>query len=158
MIDVKRLGHATFSTPDLDRQVEYWTGVMGLVCVHRDAHRAVLATRLGQEAVVLESGDHADLRRIAFQASADTDLDDVATALTRAGIASERRSCITPGIADAITFLDPRGTVVEIFTHSGFHPSDRGGERHRSLEDRPRRLPGAGCAQNGGFLHGGHGI
>ena len=54
MIQVKRLGHATFSTPDLEKQLDYWTRIMGLAVVERDAKRAVLASRLGQESVVLE--------------------------------------------------------------------------------------------------------
>ena len=33
MIKVKRLGHATLATPDIERQVDYWTGVMGLQVV-----------------------------------------------------------------------------------------------------------------------------
>ena len=66
MIQVRRLAHATFSTPDLEKQLDYWTRVMGLAVVERGARHAVLASRLGQESVVLEKGDHADLRRIAL--------------------------------------------------------------------------------------------
>ena len=35
MIQVKRLGHATFTTPDLERQIDYWTRVIGLQIVDR---------------------------------------------------------------------------------------------------------------------------
>ena len=31
MINVKRIGHATFETPDLDRQIDYFTRIAGLV-------------------------------------------------------------------------------------------------------------------------------
>ena len=31
MIKVKRIGHATFETPDVERQIDYYTGVVGLV-------------------------------------------------------------------------------------------------------------------------------
>ena len=47
MLKVKRLAHATFSTPDVPRQVEYWTQVMGLVVVDQSANQAILATKLG---------------------------------------------------------------------------------------------------------------
>ncbi|MPZ39606.1 MAG: glyoxalase, partial [Rhizobiales bacterium] len=57
MIQVKRLAHATFTTPDLEKQLDYWTRIMGLAVVERDARRAILASRLGQESVVLEKGD-----------------------------------------------------------------------------------------------------
>lgn len=59
MIDVKRLGHATLATPDIERQVDYWTAVMGLRVVDRSKDRVLLATKLGQEALALEPGpDH----------------------------------------------------------------------------------------------------
>ena len=31
MIKVRRIGHATFETPDLDKQIEHYTQVTGLV-------------------------------------------------------------------------------------------------------------------------------
>jgi catechol 2,3-dioxygenase-like lactoylglutathione lyase family enzyme len=43
MINVKRIGHATFETPDIDRQVDYYRSVVGLVPVGREANRAYLA-------------------------------------------------------------------------------------------------------------------
>jgi catechol 2,3-dioxygenase-like lactoylglutathione lyase family enzyme len=43
MIQVKRLGHATFNTPDLERMVDYWTRIIGLTLVHKQKNRAVLA-------------------------------------------------------------------------------------------------------------------
>ena len=69
MIDVRRLGHATLETPDLARQIEYWTVVMGLRLVHQDKDRAFLATKLGQEALALERGSQSSLRRVSFQSS-----------------------------------------------------------------------------------------
>ena len=56
MISVKRLGHATLATPDIERQADYWTAVMGLQEVHRSKNFVLLATKLGQEAIALEAG------------------------------------------------------------------------------------------------------
>ena len=121
-IQVRRVAHATLSTPDLDRQVDYWTQIVGLHVVERDAKRAVLATTLGQEALVLEKGDHADLVRIAFQVTPDSDFAAMGTALSEAGVAHELRSDLTPGVKKALTFTDPKGTTVELFSECGFHP------------------------------------
>jgi catechol 2,3-dioxygenase-like lactoylglutathione lyase family enzyme len=123
MIQVRRVAHATLSTPDLEKQVDYWTRVVGLQVVERDARRAVLATRLGQEAVVLESGDHADLQRIAFQVAPDGDLDSMGGALREAGIQYELRSDLTPAVKKALVFKDPKGTLVEIIPDCAFHPT-----------------------------------
>ena len=62
MIQVKRLGHATFTTTDMEKQLDYWTQVIGLCVVARDKDRVVLATKLGQECVVLERGAEAGAR------------------------------------------------------------------------------------------------
>lgn len=125
MIQVKRLGHATLSTPDLEKQLDYWTRIMGLAVVERDAKRAILASKLGQESVVLEKGDHADLQRIAFQVAPGTDLADVARKLGALSVSSERRSDITPGVADAVVFTDPKGTLVELYSDYRFHARDK---------------------------------
>ncbi len=126
-LQVRRLAHATLSTPDLDKQADYWTRIVGLHVIERDANRAVLATILGQEAVVLERGDHADLVRIAFQVAPGSDLADMEIALNKAGVTCERRSDLTPSVKRALSFTDPKGTMVEIFSECDFHPTAAAG-------------------------------
>ena len=46
MIKVRRIGHATFETPDIDKQIEHFTQVTGLVVAAREKDRALLATKL----------------------------------------------------------------------------------------------------------------
>ncbi|HUC52235.1 MAG TPA: VOC family protein [Xanthobacteraceae bacterium] len=121
-IRVRRLAHATLSTPDLDRQIDYWTHVVGLHVVARDAKQAVLATMFGHEAIVLEQGDQADLSRIAFQVAPGSDFADMSAALKEAGVAYELRSDVTPGVKKALTFSDPKGARVELFSEYSFHP------------------------------------
>ncbi len=109
--------------PDLEKQVDYWTRVVGLYVVERDARRAVLATRLGQEAIVLESGDHADsFRASLFQVAPGSDLDGMGSTLKEAGLSFELQSDLTPAVKKALVFRDPKGTLVEIFAECGFHP------------------------------------
>ena len=100
MIQVRRLGHASFSTPDLDRQVEYYCDVLGLQLVGSDKDRAFLACRTGLEAIALERGDAVALKRLSFQVAPGSDFAAIARALGELGIKSERRSGISPGIAD----------------------------------------------------------
>ena len=70
MIDVKRISHATFETPDIDRQIDYFTQIAGLALAERENGRAFLATKLGDLAVQLEKGDHArSARDHPFQAA-----------------------------------------------------------------------------------------
>jgi catechol 2,3-dioxygenase-like lactoylglutathione lyase family enzyme len=125
MIQVRRLGHATLTTPDIDRAIVYYQEIVGLTLIDRDKDRAVLASRLGLEAIALEYGEPNVLSGLSFQVAPETDLADVARAVGKAGIATERRSTISPGIADAVVFRDPKGTLIEIFAGYTFAPEDR---------------------------------
>ena len=39
MINVKRISHATFETPDIDRQIDYFTQIAGLTLTERENGR-----------------------------------------------------------------------------------------------------------------------
>src|SRR5712675_2296466 len=124
MLQVKRIGHATLTTPDLERQLDYYTRVIGLSVVHKEKGRAILATKVGQEVVVLEHGDRPAGVRLSFQVAPGTDLGELSARLSKEGIRSEPRSGITPGISQAIVFRDPKGTSVEIFSDYSFTKDD----------------------------------
>src|SRR5262245_9176205 len=124
MLQVKRIGHATLTTPDLERQLDYYTRVVGLSILAKEKGRAILATKPGQEAIVLEHGERPAGVRLAFQVAPGSDLGELSARLSKAGIKSERRSGITPGIAQAIVFTDPKGTSVEIFSDYTFAKDD----------------------------------
>ena len=89
MIDVRRVGHATFTTPDLERQVAYYSDVLGLIVTERDKNRAFLATRTGLEAIALERGDKPELTRLSFQVAPDADFNAYAKELSGHGINSD---------------------------------------------------------------------
>ncbi len=125
MIQVKRLGHATFTTPDLERQIDYWTNVIGLSIVDRGKDHCMLATRLGHESIALERApEQGHLRRLSFQAKPGSDLGELAANLLGHGVRSERRKDISPGVREAIVFADPKGTLVEVYADYEFAPED----------------------------------
>src|SRR5262249_25137651 len=124
MIEVRRLGHATLTTPDLDRQGAYYTAGVGLTPIESDAQRAFLASKQGLEAIALEPGAPNALSRLAFQVAPGSDLAELARDLAKHGIKSERRSCISPGVAEAIVFKDPKDTWIEIFSEYVFAKED----------------------------------
>jgi catechol 2,3-dioxygenase-like lactoylglutathione lyase family enzyme len=125
MIQVKRLGHATFSTADLERQIDYWTNVVGLSVVDRGKDHCVLATRLGQECIGLERETRAGhLLRTSYQVKPGSDLGEIAAKLSAHGVKSERRKDISPGVREAITFTDPKGTLIEVYSDCVFAADD----------------------------------
>jgi catechol 2,3-dioxygenase-like lactoylglutathione lyase family enzyme len=115
MIPVQRIAHATYETPDLARQIDYYTQVIGLNLADRGKDRAILMTRLGEEALALEQGTTARCSKLAFQVAPDYDLKDVAAQLAPQGITSALRRDLTPAIAEAAVFEDPKGTQIELF-------------------------------------------
>ena len=125
MIKVKRLGHATVSTPDLERQIAYYTEIVGLVLIERNRNQAFLATKLGLEAIALEIGEPNCVTRLSLQVDPNGDLNEIGGVLEKAGVSVERRNNVSPGIAQAITFIDPKGTSVDIFTDYRFAADDK---------------------------------
>ena len=125
MIAVRRLGHATLTTPDLESQIADYTDIVGLALVDRSARRPLLASRQGLEAIALEPGAPNALSGLAFQVAPGSDLGEIARSLASHGIPSERRRNISPGIDEAIAFHDPKGTRIEIFSKYRFAAEDR---------------------------------
>ena len=125
ILNVRRLGHASLWSPDIERMTNYYTEVVGLQVIEREKNRVFLATREGLESICLESGEHPELARISFQVAPDTDLDDIAKRLTAADVRSERRSGMSPGVKDCIVFKDAKGTEVEVFAEYTFAARER---------------------------------
>ena len=45
MIGVRKISHASYETPDLEQQVEYYTDVLGLTLIARTRTRPISPTR-----------------------------------------------------------------------------------------------------------------
>ena len=96
MIKAKRIGHATFATPDLDRQIDYFQQVVGLCLAEREANRAFLATNSGQLAVVLEKASQPGCTRLAFEESPELSVGEMTQRLSALGLKGEARSDFAP--------------------------------------------------------------
>jgi catechol 2,3-dioxygenase-like lactoylglutathione lyase family enzyme len=116
MIRVRRLAHATFETPDVERQIAYYTDILGLTLVERDREAAYLASTLDHHSVLLRHGAGAACRRLAFQIGANDDLGEMQQQLAALNIVSERRSNPFPSVRECLSFYDPKGTGIDVFT------------------------------------------
>ncbi len=125
MIKVARLGHATLSTPDIDQQVDYYSRILGLSVIERGRDRAFLASKQGLEAIELVRGEPGHLTRLSFQIAPGTDLNDVVRQLREKGIKCERRTGISPGVAEAVTLEDCKGTPIDLYAEYAFARDDR---------------------------------
>jgi catechol 2,3-dioxygenase-like lactoylglutathione lyase family enzyme len=125
MIKIRRLGHATLSTRDIEAQVDYYSRVLGLNVIERTAERALLATKQGLEAIELVKGEPGRLTQLSFQITPGSDLGAVAKELGQAGLQCEMRHGMSPGVGQAISFEDPKGTRVDLFVEYAFAKEDR---------------------------------
>jgi len=131
----RRIGHATFVTPDLDQAIDYYTGVNGLVLAEREKDRAFFASKTGLLVVRLDKGDDPVCTSLAFEVAADSDFGAMSRRLAAEGIKGEVRSDSCPGIGEVLAFEDNKGTTIELF-----RSWDYLGSHHRVLGVGPLKL------------------
>ena len=115
MIRPRRIGHATFETPDLDKAIAYYDKFMGLIVAEREKDRAYLATKIGQLVIELDKSDRAHCIKLSFEVAPNSDFGELAKELAKDGIRSELRNDSIPGIGQVLSFADDKGTIIELF-------------------------------------------
>ncbi len=122
MIKAKRIGHASFTTTDIDKQIDYYREVVGLHLIDREPKRAFMGTNSGQLAVVLEHGTQESCTRLSFEVSPTLSFADMSRQLSALGLKSETRNDNIPGLAQVLVFEDSKGTAIELFSEPRFVP------------------------------------
>ena len=115
MVKARRIGHATFETPDMERMIDYYTEVIGLVLAEREKDRAFLASKVGLLAVAINKGAAERCTSLSFEVAPDSDFGALARALEEDGVKSELRNDAIPGIGPVLTFKDNKGTTIALF-------------------------------------------
>ena len=116
MIKAGRIGHATFETPDLDKAIDHYAEILGLVVVAREKDRAYLGSRLGLLSLALEKSGQQRCTRLSFEIAPTISLADAAKALAEDGIPAELRNDTAPGLSQVLSFVDPKGTAIDLFS------------------------------------------
>jgi catechol 2,3-dioxygenase-like lactoylglutathione lyase family enzyme len=111
---IRRISHATFETKDLASQSEYYEQVMGLTVTAREKDAVYLASALEHHSIVLKKGDVTACTRLAFQV-ASGELAALQKQIEGHAIGVSAQSDAQPGIGNQISFLDTKGTVIEVF-------------------------------------------
>ena len=120
MIRVSKIAHASYETPDLDQQIEYYTDIIGLTVAAKEKDKAYLASTVDHHSVVLQRGAKADCVRLAFQIATDADLGEFEKQVAAHGVKTTRKKDPEPSISDMVTFTDPKGTIIEVFKRDAF--------------------------------------
>ena len=116
MINVRRITHATFETPNVERLTDHFIKVTGLVVAAQEKDRVLLASKVGQLVLQIRRGAHARCARLAFQVAKDSDFGAIGKWLAAQGIKSEVRSDDIPGLSKLLAFEDIKGTIIELLT------------------------------------------
>src|SRR3984957_573972 len=122
MIRVTKIAHASYETPDLAKQTEYYTDILGLSVAAKEKDAVYLASTVDHHSVVLSQGAQAQCVRVGFQIPPDADLGAFEKQVAGHGVKTERRKDPEPSISEAVTFADPKGTVIEVFKRDAFSP------------------------------------
>src|SRR3954463_15282429 len=104
VIRVTRISHTVFETPDLARQVEYYSHVIGFRVLSQTSTQAFLGSRVGQEVIGFEAGTSNRCRRIAFQVAPRFHHERIRAQLLPRDSKHEGRSDISPSSARATAF------------------------------------------------------
>src|ERR1700761_764912 len=126
MIRVSKIAHATYETPDLDQQTEYYTNVLGLTVTAKEQGVVFLASTVDHHAVVLRQGQQPQCARVGFQIAQDADLNDFERQVQAQGVQTQRKRDPEPSISDMVSFVDPKGTLMEVFKRDAFAPQKFG--------------------------------
>jgi catechol-2,3-dioxygenase len=120
MIRVRKIAHATYEMPDVEKQAAYYTDILGLTLVAKDKTAAYLASTVDHHSIVLKNGTQAQCVRLGFQIAPDDDLGEYEKQVKAKGIKTARKKDSEPTISDMVTFEDPKGTVMEVFKRAEF--------------------------------------
>ena len=129
MIQVRRIASVSFETPDLERQVEYYSEILGLTLVDRDSDTAYLSSVNDHHSVVLKRGGEPRCLALAFQISPQDDLAEFERQLSGFSVKTQRMGDPEPSIPEFVSFQDPKGTTINVF-------------REQVLSPQPYKSPG----------------
>src|SRR4029077_14668791 len=113
MIGVRKISHASYETPDLDKQTEYYTDVLGLMLIAKEKNTVYLANTIDHHSIILRNGPEPKCTAIGFQIGPDDDLDAFEKQTAGRGLRTARKKDAEPTIADMVVFEDPKGTIME---------------------------------------------
>ncbi|MGD9734364.1 MAG: 3,4-dihydroxyphenylacetate 2,3-dioxygenase [Solirubrobacterales bacterium] len=136
-MNITRLGHVELYSHDLDRAVDFYTEVIGLVETEREDGRAYLrcVEDRHHHALVLTESDHNGCGHIAFRVASEDDVDELKRIFEADGLnAVEVEAEHERGQGRAVRVADPAGFPMEFFhamepaerrtrTHGNFGPT-----------------------------------
>ena len=120
MIRVKKIAHASYEVPDVERQTDYYTNILGMTLIAKEKDATFLSNTVDHHSVVLRHGAQAQCVRVGFQIGEGDDLGEFEKQVQAHGIKTARKKDPEPSIGELLTFEDTKGTVMEVFKRADF--------------------------------------
>jgi 2,3-dihydroxy-p-cumate/2,3-dihydroxybenzoate 3,4-dioxygenase len=116
-----RLGYVVIGVADLTAAADWWARYAQLEVSERDDGQVYLRGGTDHHWIVLEqAGDHAGVRKLAFEVAEPGDLDRFEARLKDEGVPTQRAAGRWTG--PTLRFADPNGYAVELFAGMGNVP------------------------------------
>ncbi|OYX80425.1 MAG: glyoxalase, partial [Bradyrhizobium sp. 35-63-5] len=123
MIKARRIRHATVTTADLERQIDYFQSVVGLGVAQREAGRVLMSSDSEQLSLVLVQAGQASVPKLAFEVAPGSDFVGMQRALSDKGLKAELRSDDLPGVAQSLVMTDHEGMQIELMENAKTLPA-----------------------------------
>lgn len=115
VVNAKYVSHVALKTRDMEGQVAFYTGMVGLGETQRDAvGRVYLRCNANHHALVLVPSSESGIDHFALDVGDASALESAATALARAGIPYEMETPGETGQGPSLRLRDPDGYSVEL--------------------------------------------
>ena len=117
MVQVVKLGYASFGTLDVEAMLAYYTEVIGLALVERgDDGAAYLRSSIDHHSIALYPASEEGLRHVGLQLSGTQSLQDASKQLSEHGIKADLHTDAEPGIHELLEFPDPEGHLIRLYS------------------------------------------
>ena len=103
MIRVRKIAHASYEMPDLDKQAAYYTDILGLNLVAKEKDAVYLANTVDHHSVVLRKGEQAKCTRVGFQIGPQEDLNEFEKQTQKHGVKTARKKDPEPSIPTCLS-------------------------------------------------------
>src|SRR5260370_16918839 len=103
MIRVKKIARAGYEMPDVEKQTEYYTDVIGLTVTDKSKDAVYLASTIDHHSVVLHKGAQAKCVRLGFQIAPEDDLGAFEKQVQGHGIKTQSPTDADPSLPAMVT-------------------------------------------------------
>ncbi|SDN89763.1 VOC family protein [Alkalicoccus daliensis] len=118
MLNVFKLGYVDFYAKDLSAMKSYYQDIVGFSHILDEENgSAYFSSSTDHHNIILTPSEKSGIRKFGFQYESAHSTEEILAHLQSLDIDAKRLEHPAPGVAEALTFKDPEGYVVELYPH-----------------------------------------